>query len=338
MIDFKKELAKFSFFAVDKELANIKNETAVSFKLFDSTLRQIRKEHGDVVFQTEEIISILDEMKESINTVSLLQNNLAKTETEKNEQVTSFIAVLDQFEDYYRYIRNNAGESWNKQFAVLWANVGNLLLAMGVVRIEPENALFSSNLCLARQISYNEELPDGIVTEVIRCGYIYNSVVLRKAEVTVNKAVNRPEISVIKAVNKIESEPLNITANETPSETPSEPPHEPANEPLNEPANEPPNEPPIEPPKEPAIEPPNEPANETLNKPVTEQGSETFYKAVNEPVNEAGNGIVPGNEPEREADNGIVPGNEPVNEAGNGTGLGNEPGRGILNGTVNGRF
>ncbi len=190
MIDFVKELHKYNFATVDKELIAMRDETTLSMDSFGATLKKLRKEQGEVNFQIEEVITILDDMKEDNTAVAELKKKRRAEEEEKMAVIKTLISVLDQFEDYYRYVRKYAEKSWSEQLTILWSNVAGILLSRGIFRIEGENTIFNPQLHVAGNLSNNNCLPEGLITDVIKSGYMYNNNVLRKAEVVVNKLSN----------------------------------------------------------------------------------------------------------------------------------------------------
>jgi len=189
-IDFEKELYLFNFQEPDRELTNIKHETSLIVKAFEQMLKKLRKEQNEFNYQVEEIITMLEEIKSYDKTVTDLRASLQATEEEKQALVKNYIAVLDYFEDYYKYIKKHADKTWVEQFFTLWDNVAKTLQLQGIKRIEGKNTRFDPRLNEAKMTTNYDNLPEGIITEVLKCGYIYKSNILRKAEVVVNKKEN----------------------------------------------------------------------------------------------------------------------------------------------------
>jgi len=98
-----------------------------------------------------------------------------------------FISVLDQFEDFYRFILHKTDSTWKEQIGMMWNNMSSILLSAGITRIENYNTIFNPKINSVKAVVHNSGLQDGVVTEVIRCGYMYKDDILRKAEVIVNK-------------------------------------------------------------------------------------------------------------------------------------------------------
>ena len=110
---------------------------------------------------------------------------IAAHEEEKITLVQGLVSTLDQIEDTYRYAIKNEGSNWAKQLRLLWENIFNTLLLQGISRIE--NTLFDLRVHSAVQIKEDKRYKNGLVLDVLRCGYMYKSRPLRKAQVVVNK-------------------------------------------------------------------------------------------------------------------------------------------------------
>jgi molecular chaperone GrpE (heat shock protein) len=61
------------------------------------------------------------------------------------------------------------------------------MLILGITRIECDNTLFDARIHSALQVKEDDNLQNGIILEVLRSGYLYQSYLLRKAQVIVNK-------------------------------------------------------------------------------------------------------------------------------------------------------
>lgn len=186
-MDFEKELQKFDFFDVDEGFTKLQNEVSVVLDAFNTILRRLGVEQNKTNIQLEEIFSLLDEEKEKSADTADMKRRLETSEKEKLSLVKGFIAVLDLIEDLYRYSLLNGDGSWTKQFELLWNTVSKMLLSIGIIRIEGENTIFNQQLNSVKAVENIPDIQDRIVLEVIRCGYIYKSVILRKAEVVVNR-------------------------------------------------------------------------------------------------------------------------------------------------------
>jgi molecular chaperone GrpE (heat shock protein) len=187
MIDFRKELAKFDFVTVDAEFTGYYYETTPVIEVFTSTLKRIGKELNHTNLQLEEILSHYMEEKEKDRQLIEQKKMIAAYEAEKLSLVQGLVATLDQLEDIYRYALKNERGGWSEQMQLLWRNTSANLLPLGIIRIEGENTLFDARIHAAVQVKEDKDIKNGVILEVLRCGYIYQSHLVRKAQVIVNK-------------------------------------------------------------------------------------------------------------------------------------------------------
>lgn len=187
MIDFEKELKEFEFFQLDNDFINARHETAQSVQALNSTLKRVRKDQNDVAFKLEEALEILDEMKDDFLKNNKSKHSISNESAEKLELIKVFISVLDQFEDLYKFILNKTDITWKEQVGMVWNNISGILMSAGITRIENHNTIFNPKIDSVKAVVCNSGLQDGVVTEVIRSGYMYKDGILRKAEVIVNK-------------------------------------------------------------------------------------------------------------------------------------------------------
>ncbi|MDD2402669.1 MAG: nucleotide exchange factor GrpE [Clostridia bacterium] len=187
MIDFQKELAKFDFFNVSPEFTGYYTETVQVMEIFNSTLKRISKELNYTNIQVEEILSQQLEENEKDKQIAEQQRMITACEEEKRSLVWGLVAVLDQLEDIYRYSLQNEDSALFEQMQLLWKDVATKLLLQGINRIEGDNTVFNSKIHSAVQVKEDNNISNGVVLEVIRCGYVYKTHLLRKAQVIVNK-------------------------------------------------------------------------------------------------------------------------------------------------------
>lgn len=187
MIDFKKELAKFDFNGVDVEFTRCYNEAMPVVEAFTATLRRIGKELNNTNIHLEDVVSQYMDESERDRHLAEQKKTIAAIEAEKLSLVQGLVAALDQFEDIYRYALKNERGSWSAQIQLSWSNTAAKLLPLGLVRIEGEQTLFDVGLHEAAQIQADHGLQNGMILEVLRCGYLYQGRLLRKAQVVVNK-------------------------------------------------------------------------------------------------------------------------------------------------------
>lgn len=187
MIDFEKELAKFDFASVDAEFTGQYSEAAPAVEVCATTLKRIGRELHGANMQMEEVLSFLGEEAEKDKLLAEKKKKVTLLEEEKMSLVQGLIATLDQLEHIYRYTVENEQDSWSEQIKLLWSSAATDLLPLGLARIEGEQARFDVRFHVAAQVQEHKEIQDGVILNVLRCGYLYQNQLLRKAEVVVNR-------------------------------------------------------------------------------------------------------------------------------------------------------
>ena len=186
MIDFYEELAKFELSAEHEEFAALHNEAHQVIAALNTTLKRFGRELNDTNIQLEEMVSMHAEELKKDEVISEQQRAVLVAEEGKLLLVRGLTATLDLLEDIHRYARQNGHNGWTEQMELVWQKAAANIQLLGMTRIEGENTLFDSRLHAAEQTKENIELPNGLILEVLRSGYIYNTQVLRKAQVIVN--------------------------------------------------------------------------------------------------------------------------------------------------------
>ncbi|MEW6242959.1 MAG: nucleotide exchange factor GrpE [Bacillota bacterium] len=187
MIDFRQELAKFNFASVDAEFAQYHNEAAPLIEALTAVLKRVGRELNQANLQIEEALSLFAEEKEAERRLAEQRKMTAVQEEEKLSLIEALLAALDRLEDIYRCAVQNECGSWSEQIKLLWDNTATDLLARGIFRIESEGSFFDARIHAAVQTVEERAKPNGTILEVLRCGYMYQSRLLRKAQVVVNK-------------------------------------------------------------------------------------------------------------------------------------------------------
>ena len=195
MIDFQKELDKFDFMTLEPEFSRVYNETTAVVEAFTTIVKRIGKELHNTNIQLEELLLQCMEDKEKEKQITELRNTIAATEEERLSLVQGLISMLDQLEHIYRYALKNEQGNWSEQLQLVWSNTSANLLPLGLIRIEGENTLFDARLHAAVQVKEEINIQNGMILEVLRCGYMYQTNVLRKAHVVVNKNVRGDELN-----------------------------------------------------------------------------------------------------------------------------------------------
>lgn len=187
MIDFRKELAKFDFVTSDTEFKRYDNEMAQAIDVFTAAFRRLGKELNNTNIQLEEVLLYQLAENEKNEYMAEQSKKIAACEEEKLSLVRGLVATLDQLEDIYRYSLQNKCGSWSGQMQALWSNATAGMLMLGITRIEGENTYFDARIHAAVQVKEDGNRQNGIILEVLRSGYLYQSHLLRKAQVMVNK-------------------------------------------------------------------------------------------------------------------------------------------------------
>ncbi|NSW91119.1 MAG: nucleotide exchange factor GrpE [Firmicutes bacterium] len=187
MIAFEEELKKFDFFNIDSSFKDTQSELVNVFREVNSTLGRISKEQDKANIQLEEIMLVFDEIKEKDETIKKLEKSLDSSEREKLAIIKSLIEILDEVENLYRLSMKEENESWHQQVSLMWGLINKVLFSIGMTRIDDENTMFNPLLNNIVGVKSNIELGEGIVLEVLKSGYTYKGMVLRKSEVIVNK-------------------------------------------------------------------------------------------------------------------------------------------------------
>ncbi|GAU77731.1 nucleotide exchange factor GrpE [Fusibacter sp. 3D3] len=191
MIDFKKELDKFNFLNKAPDVSEERTDVSIWLENFNSTLKRIGKEQNETNMQIEEIMIFLDHETKSNSLIKELQSTLAQSQktsiVECQKLIDVLLTISDQIEDLYHYSLKHEHPERSKHIKLLWDNIGTTLISCGITRIDQVGVTINLQICIPIQIRYDDSLPEGLVLEVLKSGYLYNSEILRKAQVTVNK-------------------------------------------------------------------------------------------------------------------------------------------------------
>jgi len=187
MINFHQELTKFDFASVDADFARYYHETAPLIEALTVMLKRIGRELNQANLQIEEVLSLFAEERETEIRLAEQRKLTATQEEEKHSLIEALLASLDHLEDIYRCTVQNESGSWSEQMKLLWDRTAADLLTRGLFRIEGEGSSFDARIHAAVQTVEDRARPDGTILKVLRCGYMYRSRLLRKAQVVVNK-------------------------------------------------------------------------------------------------------------------------------------------------------
>ena len=186
MIDFQKELAGYDFNAIDPELTGYLYETTPLIKAFHSTLKRVGKELNQTNIQLEELLDGSMEAQGLDRVIASQQETIAGLENDKLSLVQGLIKVVDQIEDLYRYTLEHEEASRLEQIQLLWKKIVAELARLGISVIEEINIPFDSRLHAATEVKTDRQYQDRAILAVIRCGYLDQAKVIKKAQVVVN--------------------------------------------------------------------------------------------------------------------------------------------------------
>ncbi len=188
MLDIKEELKKYQKL---QPAFSGQNELTAALDQFAHEVKRFGKEQFSTTSQLEEIVCQLEEQAAESKKQQSLSQELAQASSRLEKLLESLVASSDCFEIFYRFAQKNADQSWQKQLAMQWKSMAQILLSCGLVRIEGEGEQFLPQSQAAVGVASDLALPEGTVLDVIKSGFIYHEKVLRKAEVVVNK--HQPE-------------------------------------------------------------------------------------------------------------------------------------------------
>lgn len=187
MINFEEELKKFNFHDKDANGGIAENEAAFVIDAFNAVFKRLSKDQSNANTQLEELVALMDEKMEKDREIEEAKGLLRECEAEKSAIVKGFVEILDRMEDLYRYATANDYGNWTSQIRLLWGNILDNLNLLGIMRVDGLDATFDPRLYTVKMTKDEPDAENGRILEVLRCGYIYKSAVIRKADVVVNK-------------------------------------------------------------------------------------------------------------------------------------------------------
>ncbi len=186
LIDFQKELAEYDFAAIDPELTGYLYETTPLIKSFHSSLKRVGKELNQTNIQLEELLDGSMDAQRLDRVIANQEETIAGLENDKSSLVQGLINVVDQIEDLYRYTLEHDSASRLEQIQLLWKKIVAELARLGISVVEEVNIPFDNSIHAATEVKTDRQYQDRAILAVIRCGYLHQARVLRKAQVVVN--------------------------------------------------------------------------------------------------------------------------------------------------------
>lgn len=187
MIDVLEELKKYSPIDMNNEAALKSDDMTMILENVTKAYDRIGKEQFKSSAILEELTEIIEEDREKENQIRDMRLIISKYENKSNKLLKGLLDINDAFEDMYLYIlklnRDNLKEAMDLQRE---KNI-RMLSISGVTLIGSKGDRFDSNIYIAKELGFIEDLNEGDIIEVLRLGYIYEGQIIRKAEVIVNK-------------------------------------------------------------------------------------------------------------------------------------------------------
>jgi molecular chaperone GrpE len=118
------------------------------------------------------------------------RKRVEKERTEDSKRATArviegFIPVIDGFEQALAVHREPAYENYRKGFELLYKQLLEHLIRLGVERVDPLGKVFDPHLHQAMDRTETTEHADGTILQVFQPGYVFNARILRPAMVRV---------------------------------------------------------------------------------------------------------------------------------------------------------
>lgn len=187
MIDVLEELKKYSPIDMNNEAALKSDDMTMILENVTKAYDRIGKEQFKSSAILEELTEIIEEDREKENQIRDMRLIISKYENKSNKLLKGLLDINDAFEDMYLYIlklnKDNLKEAMDLQRE---KNI-RMLSISGVTLIGSKGDRFDSNIYIAKELGFIEDLNEGDIIEVLRLGYIYEGQIIRKAEVIVNK-------------------------------------------------------------------------------------------------------------------------------------------------------
>ena len=152
-----------------QEERNDAQTQAVLFEVIDR-LRKIENKQKEICLQLDDINEFLRDGRD-----------------EARPFIDALIAAADCVEAFYRFAAVGDDRPLLEQAEMMWNKAGEAVLAAGVTIIDNEGAPFDFRLNTAEGAESRGGTPTGTVLRTLKCGYIYQDTVIRRASVVVNR-------------------------------------------------------------------------------------------------------------------------------------------------------
>jgi len=190
-MDFNKELEKYDFLEIDKDLEDSNDEVILLINIFNSNIKRLSKEQNKSNMAIEELLEIVEEQSTKNNEYNVglsdSQMSSSKLKIKNSELKNMIIEMMDKIEVMYKGICSDPQNALAIEVKKIWESLKECLPTVGINIIDKENIPYNSQLHTiieTRTDRYNQEHS---VLEVLKCGYIYENSDVKKAKIIVNK-------------------------------------------------------------------------------------------------------------------------------------------------------
>ena len=150
-----------------------KNSTIINGSLQElQRLETIENAIAAINNKQKEMVLQLDEIDAALNDGS-------------DELIATTMAVSDNIFDFYCCVKNDM--DLFSQAKMMWENTKKNLSAAKIAVIEPAGETYNDNLHTAYGVVSDSGMPHGYVSQTLKCGYIHNNKIVRRATVLVNR-------------------------------------------------------------------------------------------------------------------------------------------------------
>jgi len=114
-------------------------------------------------------------------------DNLLQSDNDENIFISALISLTDIIEDFYHYAAADKDSELFEQAQMMWNAAKNKTEAAGLSIIDSDEEPYDFNIHSTESTEWDDSLPSGYITKILKCGYIYKDEVIRRAAVIVNK-------------------------------------------------------------------------------------------------------------------------------------------------------
>jgi molecular chaperone GrpE (heat shock protein) len=180
MIDFEAELN----ILLSRESEGLSHfEIAEIASMDRELLTELNKKQTDFSLQIEEIYDLVKEQE-------LLRKNAQDEKARADRLVQAAISLADLLEDFYAYAGRSGDEALQYQAKLLWESAGSILSGCSIIRFGEPGQTLDPRLHTVKA-GVESALPRERVVELLRSGYAYQDLLIRKAAVVVSRGMEQ---------------------------------------------------------------------------------------------------------------------------------------------------